>query len=136
MLTQVSERMGVAARALHFLPAHPPPALGVADQPGQLQTHVLLFQAIERLLRDSHLADQVRHRNPYLSLLQDCYDLLHRKALPSHGKSPFPTPTILTETHSQTGLNIPEPLRTASELLVALKTKVVLGNELLVKAII
>jgi len=54
-----------------------------------LQPNVLLLPAIERLLRDSRLADQVRYRNPDLGLLQDRYDLFHRKSLSSHGKSPF-----------------------------------------------
>jgi hypothetical protein len=48
----------------------------------------VFLPAVECLLRDSRLADQVRHRNPYLGLLQDRYDLLHRKSLPSHGNLP------------------------------------------------
>jgi hypothetical protein len=53
------------------------------------QPLVLLLPAIQRLLADPHLPDQLRHWYSHLSLLQHGHDLLHRKALPLHGKSPF-----------------------------------------------
>ena len=54
-----------------------------------LQSLVLFLPAIQRLLRDSHLADQLRHRHAQLSLLQHRHDLFHGKTLSLHGKSPF-----------------------------------------------
>src|SRR5262249_20350673 len=44
-----------------------------------LQPLVLLLPAIQRLLGDPNLADQLRDRHPHLSLLQHGYDLLHGK---------------------------------------------------------
>src|SRR5271165_6885984 len=55
----------------------------------RLQPLVLLLPSIEGLLRDSHLADQLRHRHPHFRLLQHRHNLLHRKTLPLHGESPF-----------------------------------------------
>jgi hypothetical protein len=43
----------------------------------RLHARVMLLSAAERLFRDSHLPDQVRHRHPKLSLLQYRHNLLY-----------------------------------------------------------
>src|SRR4029077_2354723 len=73
------------------------------------QPHIVLLPAIECLFRDPRLANQLRHWNTHLGLLQDGHDLLHRITLPFHGKSPFFESFILPETHSPTGSKIPGP---------------------------
>ena len=79
----------------------------------RLQPLVLFLPAIQRLLRDPRLADQFPHRHSQLRLLQHPYDLLHRKALPLHGKSPFLRWLILPETNLHCVSEIGEPLKPA-----------------------
>src|SRR5437868_7579347 len=53
--------------------------------------------------------ESIAHRNPDLRLLQDGCDLLHRIAASVSRQIPLPSSFELPETHSPTGLEIPEP---------------------------
>jgi hypothetical protein len=49
----------------------------------------LFLPPVEGLLGDPGLPAHLDYRDPYLHLLQNRHDLLYRKTLPLHGKSPF-----------------------------------------------
>ena len=51
------------------------------------QPNALLIPLVERLRGDPYLPDPLRDRYTYFHLLQDLYNLFHRKSLPIHGKS-------------------------------------------------
>jgi len=53
-------------------------------------SHILFLPSIERLLRNSYSAEQLRQRHPRLGLLQNSHDLFNSEALLFHGKTlPF-----------------------------------------------
>src|SRR4029453_12083667 len=55
-----------------------------------LQACILLLPAVEGLLADADLADELRHRHPELGLLEHRHDLLDRKTATSHDTSSSP----------------------------------------------
>lgn len=54
----------------------------------RLEPTIQLLPTVKRLLGNPDLADQVRHRQTHLRLLQDRDDLLGRITLLPHGQSP------------------------------------------------
>ena len=81
-----------------------------------LQPNVLPSSSDRTSAPRSRLADQFRHRNPDLGLLQDRHDLVHLKSLSSYSKISLPGSSILPQTHSETG----SKFRSRSPLWVAM----------------
>ena len=87
----------------------------------RLEPAVDLFPAVERLLRDADLAAQLADGDPLLGLVQDCGNLLGRKALLLHGIALGPLGRIMPQ-HSLSDWSektrSPSPLSPPADILL------------------
>ena len=69
----------------------------------RLKPAILLLPAMEGLLRNPHLPDQVGHSQPHLRLLQNRNNLPSRKTLLLHSRSPLFQGEIRQKTNIKSG---------------------------------